>query len=83
MENVQGANNVVRLSTGFYRGLMDNDGCSYRLYTAWSQHRDLDRMIEHYMDLAEADPTAHVPEVSSPNPIHPANVTTFAFSDKN
>jgi hypothetical protein len=76
MLNVQGAKNVVGLRSGIHRALMDNDSCSYRLYTAWNQHRDLQEMINHYQDEARVNPAAHIPEVSTLN-ISNATITTM------
>lgn len=52
-----GLRNVVRLRQGFPRDLIDNELLSYRFYTAWAAHIDLDQLIENHRRLG-----AHVPE---------------------
>ena len=59
---VIGAKNVVRLRGDVHRGLIDNESCTYRIYTEWSQHRDLHELISHYRERVQVNATAHMPE---------------------
>lgn len=78
--NVNGADNIARLKQDIHRGLINNDSCAYKLYLAWSPHRDLHTLISYYRDQVNMNPAAHIPEVSCTEYCEPFIFITIALA---
>ena len=48
--SVAGLQNVADMREGLHRGLIDNDGCTYKIYLEWCENQDLEQLIVRHKD---------------------------------